>query len=292
MATKIERLINLIAILSDTMRPLTRLEIVSTVPGYNSSSSNSRRTFERDKDELRKLGFDILQIPTPDGDYGYRINKSNTYYSVPLTPSQRNIMQCAIAMYSSDNNMTIKSLTKLGGSNPENELDAVISIPLPPNVDDLFKLCSNSSCITFNYRDTIRNVKSKKLVAKGGFWYLECIDLDKKELRSFRIDRLTNISKIDNVTLDEDSTLANSEISNSEIEVIVSVYPEIESLFIKDWHAKKLDANKLSFKIPRTELFLLRYFDYVGYVSVIEPKELKDQINYIFEDVTTQLESI
>ena len=83
MTTKIERLINLIAILSDTLRPLTQNEIVNTVPGYNTSSkATSRRTFERDKEELRKLGFDISQTPTPTGDYGYRINKNNTFYSL------------------------------------------------------------------------------------------------------------------------------------------------------------------------------------------------------------------
>ena len=60
MTTKVERLINLVAILSDTMRPLTQHEIVNTVPGYNlNTKATSRRTFERDKDELRNLGFDI-----------------------------------------------------------------------------------------------------------------------------------------------------------------------------------------------------------------------------------------
>ena len=198
MTTKVERLINLIAILSDTMRPLTQHEIVNTVPGYNlNTKATSRRTFERDKDELRNLGFDISSTPTPMGDYGYKINKDNTFYSVSLTAQQRNIVQCAIAMYSSNESLTSKSLTKLGGTNPENELNSVISLSLPENVDVLYRLCDNSSTISFKYRDSFRRVKTKKLLAKGGYWYLECFDLDKKELRNFRIDRLSDIAVIE-----------------------------------------------------------------------------------------------
>lgn len=289
MSTKIERLINLIAILSDTMRPLTQKEIVSTVPGYNPSKSTSRRTFERDKDELRKLGFDIIQTPTPDGDYGYRINKENTYYSVSLTPSQRNILQCAIAMYSSNEAITSKSLTKLGGSSPENEIDSVISIPLPENVDLLFMLCSKAACISFKFRDTIRKVKTIKLLAKGGYWYLDCLDLDKLESRSFRIDRLSEIKEIENINI-ENKDFTNEQISENEnIEIKVKLDPQIEKLFLKDWNAQLVEKDEYIFKVPRTEIFLLRYFDYLGYVTVLEPVELNNEIDDIFTNVSDLL---
>lgn len=293
MTTKIERLINLIAILSDTMRPLTQAEIVTTVPGYNTAvKATSRRTFERDKDELRKLGFDIVQTPTPNGEYGYQINKGNTFYSVSLTGAQRNIVQCALAMYSPSEDASAKSLTKLGGANPENELDNVVSLSMPDNVDKLFEYCSKSASISFNYRDEIRRVHTKKLLAKSGFWYLECLDLDKKEIRNFRVDRLTNIQQIEShidlteVVLNDDT----DEMFESDINVIVDVHRDLQKKFAKDWNAKKNSDGYFEFRVPRKEIFEIRYFDYVGYVKVIEPAELKESIENIFELALSTLE--
>ena len=292
MSSKTERLINLIAMLSETMRPLTQQEIITTIPGYNSNKSTARRTFERDKDELRKLGFDILSLPTPTGDYGYSINKENTFYSVSLSPKQRNIVQCAIALYSPDADISSKSLTKLGGTNPENDLNSVVSLSAPKNLNELFKFCSTSADIEFNFKESKRRVRTRKLLAKGGYWYLESIDLDKKEIRNFRIDRLSNIKEIKNVNIDineiEKYVLDKNDFEDS-IEIVVSVEPHISQLFIKDWNGHVLENGDISFKVPRLEIFLLRYFDYSGYVQVISPPDLKEKVDIVLEDLLTRL---
>ncbi|MBP9114790.1 MAG: WYL domain-containing protein [Acidimicrobiia bacterium] len=296
MTTKVERLINLIAILSDTMRPLTQHEIVNTVPGYNlNTKATSRRTFERDKDELRNLGFDISSTPTPMGDYGYKINKDNTFYSVSLTAQQRNIVQCAIAMYSSNESLTSKSLTKLGGTNPENELNSVISLSLPENVDVLYRLCDNSSTISFKYRDSFRRVKTKKLLAKGGYWYLECFDLDKKELRNFRIDRLSDIAVIDVSQMTTEENGDNNEIAEeieSEVEIVVEVHKDLEPIFIREWNTTKTEKGLFKFTIPRIDIFTMRYFDYVGYVKIVEPIELKIEVEKIIAKVLDSMKMV
>lgn len=293
MANKTERLINLIAILSDTMRPLTQSEIVSTVPGYKAEvKSTSRRTFERDKDDLRKLGFDITQTPTPDGEYGYRINKNNTFYSVSLSGAQRNIVQCALAMYSPSEETSAKSLTKLGGANPENELENVISLSMPENVDSLFEYCSKSASISFNYRDETRRVRAKKLLAKSGYWYLECLDLDKNQIRNFRVDRLSNIVQIE-VNLDSDPKLehdTSDDTFDSDIVVIVKVHKDLQKKFAKDWNAKENAEGNFEFRVPRKEIFEIRYFDYVGYVKVLEPQELREALDNIFDLAIANLE--
>ena len=57
---KVERLVNLIALLLNTRRPLTVEEIRNTVPGYQQEDYSSfKRMFERDKEELRSLGIPI-----------------------------------------------------------------------------------------------------------------------------------------------------------------------------------------------------------------------------------------
>ncbi|NLA35850.1 MAG: WYL domain-containing protein, partial [Actinobacteria bacterium] len=53
---KIERLLNLTAMLLETRRPLTVEEIGSKMQGYPADPDSFRRQFERDKDELRSAG--------------------------------------------------------------------------------------------------------------------------------------------------------------------------------------------------------------------------------------------
>ena len=56
---KLERLLDLVAALLDTERPLSRHDLRRRMPGeaYSNNDEAFRRTFERDKDELRALGL-------------------------------------------------------------------------------------------------------------------------------------------------------------------------------------------------------------------------------------------
>ena len=78
---KIERLLNLISALLATEKPLSRHQIRERIPGaYTESDESFRRSFERDKDELRALGIPISleRIPGTDPPLdGYRILKSD-----------------------------------------------------------------------------------------------------------------------------------------------------------------------------------------------------------------------
>src|SRR5919106_3991 len=60
---KVERLVNLIALLLDTRRPLTLDQVAELVPGYEASGESLRRMFERDKEELRSLGVPVERAP-------------------------------------------------------------------------------------------------------------------------------------------------------------------------------------------------------------------------------------
>src|SRR5215216_5946385 len=60
---KVERLVNLIALLLDTRRPLTLDQVAELVPGYDASGESLRRMFERDKEELRGLGVPVERAP-------------------------------------------------------------------------------------------------------------------------------------------------------------------------------------------------------------------------------------
>ena len=59
MSRKNERLVNLTIALLATKRYLTKNEIFRNIEGYEGSAEAKERMFERDKDDLRKLGIQI-----------------------------------------------------------------------------------------------------------------------------------------------------------------------------------------------------------------------------------------
>ncbi len=83
MATqKIQRWIDLLAALLKRRFPVTLEELTREVPGYVIALNKTalRRTFERDKDELRAFGIPIETVTDPNGETaGYRLQSQHFY---------------------------------------------------------------------------------------------------------------------------------------------------------------------------------------------------------------------
>lgn len=79
---KIQRWIDLLAALLRHHYPVTFEQLIREVPAYAAGQKDEsrRRTFERDKDELRKFGVPIETVPAPDGEpRAYRLQVGNFY---------------------------------------------------------------------------------------------------------------------------------------------------------------------------------------------------------------------
>jgi hypothetical protein len=74
---RLERLVNLVAALLDSERPLTREELRTRVGGYAADDEAFRRNFERDKDALRRMGMPVVAEPLErdpgEEQVGYRV---------------------------------------------------------------------------------------------------------------------------------------------------------------------------------------------------------------------------
>src|SRR5438132_1227057 len=89
MSDKIERLFNLIALLLDARNPVTASQIRAQIPGYAESDVAFHRMFERDKAELRDLGYVLEQSGSADGELGYRVRKDEALMADPgLDPAE------------------------------------------------------------------------------------------------------------------------------------------------------------------------------------------------------------
>jgi proteasome accessory factor B len=79
---KIQRWIDLLAALLRRRFPASLEDLVREVPGYDVGQKKDalRRTFERDKDELRAFGIPIETVPGSEGDpIGYRLQPQHFY---------------------------------------------------------------------------------------------------------------------------------------------------------------------------------------------------------------------
>jgi predicted DNA-binding transcriptional regulator YafY len=80
----LERLINLVALLLETNRPLTFEEIRTALGAYDQTDrSSGKRQFERDKDVLRQIGIPVEVVSTDvwEVEEGYRIPRER--YELP-----------------------------------------------------------------------------------------------------------------------------------------------------------------------------------------------------------------
>jgi predicted DNA-binding transcriptional regulator YafY len=210
---KLERLMNLTAALLDADRPLTADDISERVTGYAAGKEAFRRTFERDKEELRQLGVPITMATIP-GSYppieGYRIDRDA--YELPdpdLAPDELAALRLAlqavrVGEQSGDGS---EALWKLGGlveptgPGAADGDAAVADLPPDPSLVPLFSAVLDRRVARFRYTsssgDADREVEPWRLEYRRGRWYLTAYDHERGEERNFRLDRIVGAVELD-----------------------------------------------------------------------------------------------
>ncbi len=203
---KLERLLNLTAVLLDTRRPLSAEELRQKVDGYPPPGAAFHRTFERDKDDLRVLGIPLRveRVPATDPPVdGYRIAAEDYYLPDPgLDPDELAALHLASLTVRLEGLGDQEALWKLGGlggaepsavpgqGDPGVVKDVVASLPGDPGLVPIFQAISERRTIRFPYRDEAREVEPWRLDFHRGRWYLTGFDLAREGERNFRLDRI------------------------------------------------------------------------------------------------------
>jgi proteasome accessory factor B len=203
---KTERLINLTMALLATKRFLSKAEIFQNVAGYTGSTETKERMFERDKDDLRALGV-VIQVgthdPLFDDEPGYRILESEYELDMgELSPTELSYLSLAATiwrnqLFSSSGALALVKLDALVGTALREDFGhATLSLenetPLFPALWAALTECRN---IAFTYRSTktkTRHISPYGLTLWHGTWYLVGKDLEKGEMRVFRVSRITS----------------------------------------------------------------------------------------------------
>lgn len=206
MSRKIERLINLTIALLATKRYLTKSEIFRSVSGYEGSEESKERMFERDKDDLRNLGV-AIEVgsfdPVFEDEPGYRIKVES--YSLNLgeiTGTQIAILSLAAEAWrgAALDGAAHSALTKLRSMGIESDLDALPAIAprltsAHRDFQSITTAISQRKRISFLYlsptlEPQLRTIEPFAIATKNSHWYVAGNDIEKSQLRTFRLDRI------------------------------------------------------------------------------------------------------
>lgn len=190
MTTKVERQITLLNVLLNTTRPLGAEEIRRRVPGYPERDDSFRRTFERDKADLRAMGQELVVEIVPGSDpplEGYRIDRRS--HSLPdpgLEPDELEAL--ALASRLIGGRAMTGVFLKLGVGMPSGR--PTVEVPTDPELVRLFTAIAERRRLRFVFNGIERRVEPHRLELRRGHWYLTGHDLVRGEIRSYRRDRL------------------------------------------------------------------------------------------------------
>jgi proteasome accessory factor B len=206
----LERLINLVALLLESRRPLTFDQIRELMPVYqHPDQASAKRMFERDKDTLREAGIPVELAPTDawEVEHGYRIPKER-YYLPELTFSAEEVWALFVAAHSPGEDAEAeRAFQKLSIGTETNLLTAMAEREAAPGADRsgphlgaVADALARRRAIRFRYRPADgkagqREVDPYSLFFRRGNWYLVGLDRRRGEIRSFRLSRLLSAVK-------------------------------------------------------------------------------------------------
>lgn len=172
------------------------------------------RSVRRDVDRIRNLGYTVESLPGRGG--GYRLATGNDM--PPLLLDEDEAMAVAVllgvaagAALPGIERATLATLARVERLMPprlQRQAKALraatvllVRPPEPVPVAELAPLaqaCEARELVTFNYKSrggekSARRVEPYRLVATTHLWYLAAFDLDRKDWRTFRVDRVKQV---------------------------------------------------------------------------------------------------
>jgi proteasome accessory factor B len=212
-AAKLERLLNLTALLLETPRPLPAVEIRERLGVYAEENEAFRRAFERDKDDLRAMGvpLEVQDVPgVVPAVEGYRIPKDRYYLRDPgLTAEELAALRMAASVVQLDGLSAREGLLKLGGLVGEADGAMAVAVAALPggHVGPLFGAIAAQTPVRFTYRGVQRQVDPYRLDFLRGRWYLTGFDHTRDDERAFRLDRFESaVERLDGPRFERPST--------------------------------------------------------------------------------------
>jgi proteasome accessory factor B len=298
-AAKLERLLNLTALLLDTARPITAEDIQNQLEVYPRDQASFRRAFERDKDELRSMGIPLRveKVPgrMPEVD-GYRIPRDEYALRDPgLTTEELAALHLAASAVQVEGLPVTDGLLKLGGlvTDPTGSDLGVHVAPLPsdPNLAVLFGAVAARTPVHLPYHGTERLIDPYRLEFQRGRWYLTGYDHLRDEERNYRLDRVEgSVTVSDHAAFEPPSTavpgraLGAWELGGDEpISAVVRIDgPQARWVVqhVGPDHVRADEDDAVVVELPVTNRAAFRTFvlSFLDHAEILEPPELREDL--------------
>ncbi len=211
---KLIRQLSLVAFLMAERRPLTARDVKSNVEGYSEMSDEAfARRFYSDRAELVALGVPLQsQRDEFTGEELYTL-RSEQYFLPQLVLSDEELAALFTALSLLDGNFAYAEPLRLGLQNlalgrpgfPETPSPTAASVlvrdpdysqEMPGRLGKLESAISKQRTIKFQYRSIStgsegeRTLNPYALLRDGTGWYVVGHDLDRKDMRTFRVSRI------------------------------------------------------------------------------------------------------
>lgn len=308
MTRRIERLINLIAALLETARPMTAEQIREQVGGYGDEPSDDafRRAFERDKGVLRGLGIPVETVatdalaPQPDG---YIIRKSRYYVpELDLEPDELAALRIAAAAVLGSGGEAEKGFLKLALDDPESPSDAprvVWGADLAaeqPRLAPVYEGVMERHPISFMYETSEgerreRVIEPYGLVHRRGHWYVVGRDRERDAIRSFKLARFASHVAVLTGTyevpaafdIDSETSLEAWELGESQQTAVVRFDPELRWWAEQNLATAQLvegPSGALDVKLPEANIdrLISWVLEFGSHVEILEPQEARTRL--------------
>lgn len=295
---KLERLLDLIAELLHTERPLTADELHQRIPGYPADKDSFKRSFERDKKDLREMHIPLRIEDVPGrmpAEDGYRIDRDE--YGLPdpgLDADELAALHLAANAVRLDGSSANSGLLKLGGAPGGDVVPTNVAVlPSSPHLSPAFEAVGGHRTARFRYRDKDRTIDPFRLHHERGHWYLQGHDHDVDETRLFRLDRIEGDIALGDVgsAVEPDHTVVHPPRldawalgDDAPIQARIRVRPPQATIAARSVgehvpvHWEPDGAVVLELAVTRRDGFRSFVLGFLDDVEIIEPAELRDDL--------------
>lgn len=302
--SRAERVLNVLALLLDAARPLTREEIIGAVSGYPAGAEASRRAFERDKETLRGMGVPVRTANNDSGEAAYRVLPSEYYLpDLGLDDDETAALRVALSAVALTGHQgaggTDGALLKLGGL--VRETPPIAALAIVPALAPLFDAHRSRAPVTFTYRGERRTIEPWALRSQRGRWYLVGFDRARGASRTFRADRVEEpvvVGEPGTVDVPDDfdaaSVLTDApwELGDGErFDVVVAFDPGHDRGALDalgdDATSTTAEDGRVVVRFPASNAAAVRTFvlGFLDHAELLEPQWLRDEIVAWLEQV-------
>ncbi|QRZ60748.1 WYL domain-containing protein [Rothia sp. ZJ932] len=197
--SSVERLLGVLNVLAASEVGLSRAQIRDTITSYRNAPSTAafERTFERDKDSLRKLGYTLVTSKV-GVETLYRIEhaKGSAHH---LSVVDLSLLSLAAASWQEGvaHRSVERALAKLGVEQTQSANGhSEVVFKQAPYLEQVIEALAEQKVLSFDYTNARGETRSRRTSIWGigftfGTWYCMGVEATERQPRVYRLDRFT-----------------------------------------------------------------------------------------------------